>query len=123
MQLSDMNTIVLSGTLQGPPQVHTLPGDNAPVCHMKLLSVRRFLNASCELEERPNLINLVLYKDKTQLAASLTTGDRIVVEGELTIRSTSRTTNSTTTEVTVQNLYQLSPQAGTIATNEVLNWG
>jgi single-stranded DNA-binding protein len=123
MQLSDINTIVLSGTLQGPPQMHTLPGDNAPVCHMKLLSVKRFLNASCAEEERSSLVNLVLYKDKTQLATSLATGDRIVVEGELTIRSTSRTSNSTTTEVTVQNLYQLSPQAARTATNEVNNWG
>ena len=123
MQLSDINTIVLSGTLQGPPQMHTLPGDNAPVCHMKLLCVKRFLNASCAEEERSSLVNLVLYKDKTQLATSLATGDRIVVEGELTIRSTSRTSNSTTTEVTVQNLYQLSPQAARTAINEVNNWG
>jgi hypothetical protein len=92
------------------------------VCNLKITSVKKWLDDRGEPKTHESQLTLALYGPWTVLAAGLQIGSRITVEGEITVRSTSRTTNSTTTEIDVKKLYSLFPDNTDLA-NDVESWG
>ena len=121
MNQSDFNHVILSGTVITEPQHRELPNTHVPVCNLKITSVKKWLDDRGEPKTHESQLTLALYGPWTVLAAGLQIGSRITVEGEITVRSTSRTTNSTTTEIDVKKLYSLFPDNTDLA-NDVESW-
>ncbi len=103
----DTNIVFLSGFFENDPQHRELP-TGLPVANVKLVVVSRFL--STDKIQAVSAINLTFYGPAVEWAKPLRSGDRVSIQGEIVVRSTSITTKSTTTEIVVRTLDRIMPE-------------
>ncbi len=126
MPQADTNDVFLTGELLMDPEFREIQPSKLPVANVKLGVVERsYVNQDAA---RTFPVNLAFYGHYADLIRPYRLGQKLYVKGSISVRSTSKTTNSTTTEVVVHELrpIQEAPATGpqtAHGASEVEKWG
>ena len=81
--MSDFNRVIIEGRLTRPPEMRTIPGTDTKVCDLHI-ACNREIKIEEKWEQFPVYIKVTQWNKNAERAMEkFSTGDRIIVEGEL----------------------------------------